>query len=104
MKLTKIKEVVKEEIEVNSGECYFECSEGSYHKMILTTYDDDGLDYFLESVENWSSPYGIRVRKDTIFDAEELPYKFSAFIREISGKKIEKEEFYKVKQEVLNRL
>lgn len=103
MKITKTKEVVTEEIEVSPGEYYFECQECISHKMILTDYDE-GLDYFYESVEDWGSPYGIRVRKDTIFDGEELPYKFSAFIRGISGKKIEKEDFDKVKQQVLERL
>lgn len=104
MTITKTKEVTTEEIEVSPGTYYFECHEGSYHKIVLTEYDEDGLEYFLESVEPYASPYGIRVRQDTIFDEEEFPYKFSAFIREISSKKIEKEEFEQQKQEVLNKL
>lgn len=105
MKVTKNKTVVTEEIEVSPGEYYFECQEGNSHKMVLTDYDDgEGIDYFYESVEEWSSPYGVRVRKDTIFDGEELPYKFSAFICGISGKKIEKEDYIIKREEVLKRL
>jgi hypothetical protein len=105
MKVIKKKEVVVEEIEVSSGEYYFECQEGISHKMVLTDYDDgEGLDYFYEFIENYNNNYGIRVRKDTVFDGEEFPYKFSAFMRAISGKKIEKEKFEKEKQQVLERL
>lgn len=104
MKVTKKKEVVTEEIDLQPGTYYFECSEGSLHKMVLTEYDDEGLDYFYETVDSWGSPYGIRVRKDVIFNEEELPYKFSAFIREISGKKIGKEEYDTEKEETLKRI
>ena len=104
MKITKKKEVITEEIELLSGTYYFECQEGNYHKISLSEYDDEiGMEYFYESVENYNSPYGIRVRRDFISE-EELPYKFSAFIREISGKKIEKEEYEQQKQEVLCKL
>ena len=105
MKITKKKEIVTEEIELLSGTYYFECHEGNYHKITLSEYDDKvGMEYFYESVENYNSPYGIRVRRDFISEEEELPYKFSAFIREISGKKIEKEEYEQQKQEVLGKL
>ena len=91
MKITKKKEIVTEEIELLSGTYYFECHEGNYHKITLSEYDDEvGMEYFYESVENYNSPYGIRVRRDFISEEEELPYKFSAFIREISGKKLKK--------------
>ena len=91
MKITKKKEVITEEIELLSGTYYFECQEGNYHKISLSEYDDEiGMEYFYESVENYNSPYGIRVRRDFISEEEELPYKFSAFIREISGKKLKK--------------
>ena len=105
MKITKTKEVVTEEIEIKAGTYYFECHEGNYHKITLLEYDDEiGTEYFYESVENYNSPYGIRVRKDFIVDEEELPYKFSGFIREISGKKIEKEDYYKEREDILKRL
>lgn len=105
MKIIKKKEIISEEIEVSIGTYYFECHEGSYHKIELTDYDNgEGMEYIIESVENYVTPYGIRVRTDVIFDGEEFPYKFSAFIREISGKKIEKEEFEQQKQEVIKRI
>lgn len=102
MKITKKKEVVTEEIELLPGTYYFECYEGSYHKIVLE--EDEGFDYILESIENYNSPYGIRVRKDFIVDEEELPYKFSGFIREVSGKKIEKEDFEEQKRQVIERI
>ena len=104
MKITKTKEVVTEEIEVELGTYYFECQEGLIYKMILTEYDDDGIDYFLEEVSSWGSPYGIRVRKDTIFEEEEVPYIFSAFIRGISGEKITKEMYEQEREETLKRI
>ena len=102
MKITKKKEVVTEEIELLSGTYYFECYEGSYHKIILE--ENEGFDYIIESIENYASPYGIRVRKDWIADQEELPYKFEAFILGKSGKKIEKEDFEEQKKQVIERI
>lgn len=102
MKIVKKKEVVTEEIELLPGIYYFECYEGNYHKIVLE--EDEGLDYILESVENYASPYGIRVRKDFIVDQEELPYKFLAFILGTSGKKLKKEEFEEQKKQVIERL
>ena len=101
MKIIKKKEVVTEEIEIHSGTYCFECHEGSYHKIILKEHEEDFIDYRLESVENYLSPYGIRIITGTIFDEEEVPYKFSGFIRGVSGKKIEKEE---QKQQVIERI
>lgn len=75
MKITKTKEVITEQIEPQLGTYYFECEQGSLHKIILTEHDDY-IDYFYESVESYNSPYGITVRKDSIVDEEELPYKF----------------------------
>ena len=102
MKIAKKKEVVTEEIELLPGTYYFECYEGNYHKIVLE--EDEGYDYILESVENYASPYGIRVRKDFIVDQEELPYKFLAFILGTSGKKLKKEEFEEQKKQVIERL
>lgn len=105
MKVVKKKEIVSEEIDVQSGTYYFECHEGASHKIVLDDYENvQEIEYYLESVENYRSPFGIRVRTDIIYDGEEFPYKFSAFIRGISGKEITKEEFKKEKQEVLEKL
>ena len=98
------KEIVKGEIEIPPGEYYFECSDGLYHK--ITVYQTEGIttDYILESVENYSDFWGIRCRKGWSDNDDNVPYKFSAFIREISGKKIEKETFEQQKQEVIKKL
>ena len=102
MKITKKKEVVTEEIELLPGIYYFECYEGSYHKIVLE--EDEGFDYILESVENYASPYGIRIRKGFTVDQEKLPYKFEDFILGTSGKKIEREEFEEQKNQVIERI
>lgn len=48
--------------------------------------------------------YGLRIRKDIIFYDGDLPYTFSVFILEKSGEEIDKEEFERQKQEVINRI
>lgn len=104
MKITKQKEVITEEIEVSPGEYYFKCDNDIYYKMVLEE-DEDGIYYNQEAVENFYDVWAIRVRKDSIiFGEEELPYKFSAFIRGISGRKIEKEDYDKEREEVIKRL
>lgn len=105
MKITKKKEVVTEEIELLPGVYYFKCNEGNYHKITLLEYDDEiGTEYVYESVENYNNHYGIRVRKDFIVDEAELPYKFSAFTREVSGEKVEKEDFEEQKRQLIERI
>ena len=105
MKITKKKEVVTEEIEIKAGTYYFKCQDNEFHKMELGETDDNGVtNYKCTYVSNFSDIFSIKIREDYTFDEEHLPYKFSAFIREISGKKIEKEEFEQQKQEVISRL
>ena len=104
MKIIKKKEVVIEEVEVQIGTYYFECHEGIFHKIMLEQESDDSIEYIMESVENYNSPYGIIVREDYALEGDDFPYKFSAFLLWISGKKIKKQEFEQQKQEVINRL
>ena len=105
MKVTKTKEIVTEEIEVNPGTYYFKCEDGDYYKFILEKTDGDGsTNYTYTSVTNFSDIFGIRVKEDYIIFNDNIPYTFSAFIREISGKKIEKEDFEQQKQEVIKRI
>jgi len=104
MKIIKKKEVVTEEIEVQLGEYYFECIDGLYHKITIFQTEGMTTDYILESVENYLDFWGIRCKKDWSDNDDNVPYKFSAFIREISGKKIEKETFEQQKQEVIKRI
>lgn len=104
MKITKKKEVVIEEVEVQIGTYYFECHEGILHKMVLEQENDDSIEYTMESVENYNSPYGIRVREDYALEGDDFPYKFSCFLLGISGKKIKKEEYDREKDKTLKRL
>ena len=100
MKIIKKSEVVIDEVDLELGTYYFEYENGNYNKMILEYYDGEGVSYFLETVENYHYTYGIRIRQDFAFCFEDLPYKFSAFIREVSGKKINKEKFELEKQQL----
>lgn len=105
MKITKTKEVVIEEVEVLPGTYYFKCTDGEYHKMELGETDEDRVtNYRCTYVSNFSDIFSIKVREDYTYDEEGLPYKFSDYVREISGKKIEKEEFEQQKQEVINKI
>ena len=65
---------------------------------------NNGINYIQENVIYSSDVRGVTIKQDIIFDEIGLPYKFSAFIREVSGKKIEKEEFEQQKQEVIKRI
>ena len=105
MKITKTKKVITEEIELKPGEYYFICNDGMYYKTIITQQCGAlFIDFEYEQVENFSDAWSIRARKDFTYDEDELPYKFSAYIREVGGKKITKEEFEKQRHEVLNKL
>jgi hypothetical protein len=105
MKITKTKQVVTEEIEVNPGTYYFSCAEQNYNKIVLEQDNgEDVTDFIFETVIPNSDLYGIRIRKDWVTDEEDLPYKFLEFILGKSGKKIEEEEYNEVKQEILKRL
>jgi hypothetical protein len=104
MKLAKKKEVVTEEIEVKAGLYYFEDSDVISHKFILKEEEENYTEYILETLHSFSNRIGIIIKEDGAWEAEELPYVFQKFILGISGKKIEKEDFDKEKQEILNKL
>lgn len=105
MKITIKKEVVAEELEIEAGTYYFKCTEGEFHKMELGETDNEDItNYRCTYVSNFSDVFGIKVREDYTYDEQDLPYKFSAFIRGISGQKITKEEFEQQREEVLKKL
>ena len=105
MKITKTKEVVKEEVEIKAGTYYFKCQDGEFHKMELGETDEENVtNYRCTYVSNFLDIFAVKVKEDYTFDGEDLPYEFSAFIREISGQKIEKEEFEEQKQIVISKL
>lgn len=104
MKITKTKQIVTEEIEVSPGTYYFEDEDLITYKMVLQKQgDDEYSDYKLEIVKNFGNVFGITFRDDCM-DKDSVPYQFKNLILGISGKKIEKEEFYKERTEVLNKL
>jgi len=104
MKITKTKEVITEEVEVNPGTYYFEDEDLISYKMVVEEVDEEGFaDYTLETITNFGNITGIRIRKEWM-DADNIPYVFKQFILGISGKKIEKEEYYKEREEVKQKL
>lgn len=105
MKITKKKEVIEEEVEIIAGTYYFECEQGEFHKMELGETGNEGItNYRCTYVYNFSDMFGIKVREDYSYDEDGLPYKFSAFIRGISGKEIIKEKYETERKEVLKRI
>ncbi len=103
MKITKTKEVVTEEIEIQPGEYYFDIQLRSY-KMIVGETDKDGYTkYKLETLNNFANICSVKVYDDEC-NSEEVPYKFKQFILGEAGKKITKEEFEYEKQDILNRI
>lgn len=103
MKIIKTKEVVREEIEISSGEYYFEIQARSY-KIVIEETDEDGYTkYKMETLNNFGNIYSIRVYDDEC-NSEEIPYNFKQFILGEAGKKITKEEFNFEKQDILKRI
>ena len=99
------KEIVKEYKEIQNGIYFFTCQEGTLHKFMLSEEDEDGIyEYFYETLSGYNNEYWIKVRKDFITDAEELPYKVSAFFRDVSGEVITRDEYNEEREEVLKRL
>ncbi len=104
MKITKTKEVITEEIEVHPGTYYFEDEDMIVYKMVLQELDEDGFaDYTLETVTNFANISAIKIRTEWM-DTDSIPFVFKQFILGISGKKIEKEEYYKEREEVKQKL
>jgi hypothetical protein len=104
MKITKTKEVVTEDLEIIPGEYYFEDEYKVIHKFILKEADDDCSDYIQETLHKSHQLNGIRVHNSYAFDENDLPYAFKQFILGISGKKIEKEDYYKERKQILEKL
>lgn len=103
MKITKKKEIVIEEIEVQPGEYYFEIELRSY-KMIVGETDEWGYTkYKLETLNNFGNIYSIRVYDDEC-KANDIPYDFKQFILGEAGRKIKKEDFEEEREDVLKRL
>lgn len=104
MKITKTKEVVTEEVEIKSGTYYLEYENIISHKFILNDPEEDYSEYVLETLYNFSNKIGIFIKKDGAWDEEDLPYVLKQFILGISGKKIEKEDYYKEREEIKQKL
>jgi len=103
MKITKTKEVVTEEIEVKAGIYYFDIQLRSY-KMIIEETDEDGYTkYKMETLNNFGNNYSIKIYEDEC-TSENPPYEFKQFYLGEAGRKIEKEEFDKERQEILKRI
>lgn len=105
MKITKTKEVITEDIDVQPGTYYFECGSHIARKFTLFEKEDDSLQEFVfETLYGFSNRTGINMLEDNAWDENDLPYDFKQFILGIAGKKIEKEQYYKERTEILNKL
>jgi hypothetical protein len=104
MKITKTKKVVEEDIEVQPGTYYFEDEYMVFQKFTLKEMEDDYYDYIQETLHCSHELNGIKVYEHGAWDENDLPYVFKQFILGIAGKKIEKEEYYKERTEILDKL
>lgn len=104
MKVTKTKKVVIENIEVSTGTYYFECDSHIARKFTLFEKVDESQEFIFETLFNFSNKTGINMLEDTAWDENDLPYDFKQLILGIAGKKIEKEEYYKERQQILHKL
>ena len=103
IKLTKEKEVIKEEIEIPFG-VYYYSDDAVDCKIELRDYGNNFVKHKLTRLEDFSNLYGIRIFESESFYGEDIPYSFKKFI--FGGKKneITEQEFEQQKQEVLKRL
>ncbi len=104
MKITKTKKVETEEIDVQPGIYYFQDIDQIYNKYIIMEEDEGLTDYIAEQVRDFNNSFSISKREGYTCREEDIPYYLKQFLLGISGKKIEKEEFDKIKQRVLERL
>lgn len=104
MKISKTLEIKTEITEIKPGEYYFEDINVIPYRFVLNEPDEDSWEYKLEKLYPFSNHFGITIKEGTAWDENDLPYAFKEFILGESGKKISKEEYYKEKSEILNRL
>ena len=104
MRITKTKDVITENIEVNSGTYYFECDSHIARKFTLLEKTDVSQEFIFETLYNFSNKIGINMLEEDAWDENDLPYDFKQFILGILGKKIEKEDYYKERQQILDKL
>lgn len=96
LKITKKKEVISEEIEVEKRTYCFERDLVSYR---VKFYEDF---YTMEVLHNFANIKGVRIN---VFDEwDSIPYQFEQFVLEGYNKEIEEEQFLKEKQEILSQL
>lgn len=103
MKITKKKEIISEEVQVIPGTYYFE-NDLIVYKMEIGEPKDGWSEFRQEKVVSFSDKFGISVEQDDLYSEDDIPYYFKQFYLGIQGKKIEKEEFYKEKEDVLKRI
>ena len=103
MKITKTKEVVTEELEVQPGEYYFEIELRSYKMIVGETDEWNYTKYKMETLNNFSNFYSIVIHDDELTYSD-VPYAFKQFILGEAGRKITKEEYEKEREETLKRI
>jgi len=104
MLVTKTKKVITEEIEVIPGTYYFEDENITAYKFTLEEVEDGYSNFTLEMLMSFSGLTGIRIKEDGAWDENDLPHVFKEFILGISGKKIEKEDYYTERKQILDKL
>jgi len=104
MKITKTKEIITEEVQIKTGTYYFEDENIIAYKFVLHEPEEDYSEYELETLQSYANLNSIKIKEDGAWDENDLPYVFKQFILGISGKEILKEDYYKERQQILEKL
>lgn len=102
IKITKEKEVVKEQVVVEERDYFFEDESLITYTVTIRKEEDGYVSFYIEKLQDFANVYGITIYEDEVLP-DNLPYAFKEFI--FSGKKeITKENFEKERRSVINRL
>lgn len=97
MKITKKKEIITEEINVEIKDYYFEVGLVSYK----VTFKDD-KNYTMEILHSFANMKGIRVKEYEEWDS--IPYEFEQYLLGEEGKEVTKEKYNLEREYIVKEL
>lgn len=97
MKIVKKKEIVKEEIEVEIKDYYFDVE-----LVLYKVQFKDSKNYTMETLHNFAN---IKTIKSESYDEyDDIPYRFETYLLGKGGKEISKEEYNLEREEIIKEL
>lgn len=102
IKITKEKQVIKEEVQIEQGIYYFYTDSGTCK---IELQEEDGNVFVRRTVlQDYSNVYGIKIWEDHRENGDSLPYEFEKFIFGEKKDEITEEQFEKERQGILKKL